>query len=67
MHGSIAIKKQDQNNTIDELKSNNQSLEKQIGDLKKQLQSLQKINETLEYTKRHSMQSFNQLEEDQSQ
>lgn len=67
MHGSIAIKKQDQNNTIDELKSKNQTLEKQIDDLKKQLQSLQKINETLEYTKRHSMQRINQLEEDRSQ
>ena len=47
MHGSIAFKKQDQNNTIDELKS------------KKQLQTLQKIDETLKYTKRHSMQRIN--------
>ena len=67
MHGSIAFKKQDQNNTIDELKSKNQTLEKQKDDLKKQLQSLPKINETLEYTKRHSMQRINQLEEDRSQ
>ena len=50
---NITIEEQDENNFIDELKSKNCALDKQIDYLENQLQSLQKINETLEYAKRN--------------
>ena len=62
MNESITIKKQDENNVIDESKSKNCALEEQIDDLKDQLQSLQKRNETLEYAKRHYKQRIDKLE-----
>ena len=62
MNESITIEKQDENNVIDESKSKNCALEEQIDDLKDQLQSLQKRNETLEYAKRHYKQRIDELE-----
>ena len=47
MDESITIEKEDEKNVIAELKSKNYALEKQIDDLKNQLQSLQKRTETL--------------------
>ena len=62
MTESITIEKQDENNVIDESKCKNCAVEEQIDDLKDQLQSLQKSNETLEYTKRHYKQRIDELE-----
>ena len=50
MNESITIEKQDENNVIDELNFKNCALKEQADDLKNQLQSLQKRNETPEYT-----------------
>ena len=47
-----------------EWKSKKCALEEQIDGLKKQLLSLQKRNETLEYARRHCMQKIDELEED---
>ena len=59
---ALPSKKQDENNVTDELKVKNCALEDQIDDLKNQLQSLQKRNETLEYVKRHYKQRVDELE-----
>ena len=64
MNESITIKKQDENNVIDELKSKNRVLEELVDDLKNQLLSLQKRNEVLEYAKRHYMQRTDEFEEE---
>ena len=62
MNKSITVKEQDENHVIDELKSKNCTLEKQIDYLKNQIQSLQKRNETLEYVKRNYKQRIDELD-----
>ena len=62
MNKSITVKEQDENHVIDELKSKNCILEKQIDYLKNQIQSLQKRNETLEYVKRNYKQRIDELD-----
>ena len=59
---NITIEEQDENNFIDELKSKNCALDKQTDYLENQLQSLQKINETLEYAKRNYKQRIQESE-----
>ena len=59
---NITIEEQDENNFIDELKSKNCALDKQIDYLENQLQSLQKRNETLEYAKRNYKQRIEEPE-----
>ena len=59
---NITTEEQDENNFIDELKSKNCALDKQIDYLENQLQSLQKINETLEYAKRNYKQRIEESE-----
>ena len=62
MNENITIEKQDENNVIDELKSKNCALEEQIDNLKNELQSLHKRNETLEYAKSHYKQRIDEFE-----